>query len=496
MEEKIKLAIQPNLLRKTLRSVGYDFETCVYELIDNSKKANATDIKIIFQPTSKKIIGKGKIVYEGTFSAIDNGCGMTLDELRENVQISGNTINSVAEVSENRNDDNTSYFGAGMNTSILNIANNKGTSKATIKTVKNGEASILEWELSNDDKICCPQVVSHYYDENEANGTQIDITNVELNIDKVKPILMNCGATYYPMLSKHPEINISFDFGFEDGFSKIDKVLPEDPLYRDNEKVAETYKSIDIPLFYNGKEYELTIESVYLYTDQFDNKNQYHRWDKSKSDSGITAKSRSGLYVNYGGRLIERGNNFKTMGIPDQFDAPGFRCMMTIDKELTEFFSVKFNKTQGIINFNDEPLLSPVIARFKSLRNYYKNTYGGTSKRNQNRKQKIQEIPINDKKFLIKEAKFNNSIVPCEINYSGKQTEVTINSLSNVGKILANKSIDNGVKQTFRTFLAATASTCNDYFKGDEDEMISFVTKFSETINRMLKNGYTNKSTD
>lgn len=494
MEEKIiKLAIQPNLLRKTLRSVGYDFETCVYELIDNSKKANATDIRVEFQPQSKSMIGKGKIVYNGTFSAIDNGCGMTLNELLDNIQISG----KVEENNVGYNNDNTSYFGAGMNTSILNIANNNGMSKATIKTVKDGEVSIIEWYLSNDDRICSPKVTAHYYDENEKNGTRIDITNVELNIDKVKPILMNCGATYYPMLSKHPEINISFDFRLDnDGFSKIDKVTPEDPLYRDNEEVAKTYKQIVVPLVYNEKEYELTIESVYLYTEQFNDKNQYHRWDKDKKDTGVTAKSRSGLYVNYGGRLIERGNNMKTMGIPDQFDAPGFRCMMTIDKELTELFAVKFNKTQGIVNFADEPLLSPLVTRFKNIRNEYKRIYGGTSERNKNRMPKIQEIPINERRFLIKETKLTNTIVPCEISYSGKQTEVTINSLSNIGKMLANKSIDNGVKHTFRTFVAAIASTCNDYFKGDEDEVISFVTKFGETINKIVKNGYTNKPAD
>lgn len=485
-EQIIKLTMQPSFLTKTLRRTGYDFESAVYELIDNAHKAQAKDIKIKFNTIRKILLDKGKKIYVGDMSFIDNGIGMSLNELILFMQLSPYKIEL--------DNDNASFFGAGGKTSVINIANINGTSKAIITSVKNGEVTVIEWLLCNDERIIQPRIVKHYWDETATNGTSIVITNVELDTEKIQPVISNCGATYYPMLSKHPEINISLDFDLDgdyDGLYKIDKVVAEDPLYRDNEEVRKTLKEIVVPINYNGKTYNLKIESVYLFEDQFTNKNEYHRWDKKKGDSGITAKARCGLYVNYGGRLIERGNNLPTIGLPDQFDIPGFRCIMAIDKELTELFQIKFNKTQGIVTFGSNPILSCLVARFKALRNDYKRLYGGSSRNNIAKKVKIQEIPINEKNFLIKEEKFDNSIVPCGISYNKDQTVITLNKLTNFGKLLNANSVSPELKSSLRVFMAAMASTANDYFMGDEEQVISFMTEFGKTLNKTIRNGYT-----
>ena len=488
MEEKefIELTMQPSFLTKTLRRTGYDFETAVYELIDNAHKAQATNIKIIYNAFSKIFLEKGKIIYKGTFSFIDNGVGMTFNELLSFMQLSPYKVET--------NNDNASYFGVGGKTAIINIANIDGTSKAIITTIKNGEVTVIEWILSNDEKIIKPRIIKHYTDNNAVNGTTITITNVELDIKKIQPVVSNCGATYYPMLTSHPEINISLDFNLDgdyNGIYTIEKVVAEDPLYRNNDEVRKTLKEFEVDITYNNKIYKLKVENVYLFEDQFQNKNEYNRWDKKKSDTGITAKARCGLYINYGGRLIERGNNLTTIGLPDQFDIPGFRCIMTIDKELTELFQIKFNKTQGISPFGNNPILGCLVPRFKSIRNEYKRLYGGNSKRNTSKKIKIKEIPINEKNFLIKEEKFDNSLVPCTINYDKKQTIITYNKLTPLGKLLNATSISEELKSALRVFTAATASTANEFFNGDDDKVISFMSEFGKTINNTIKDGYT-----
>lgn len=489
MEEKqvIALTMQPDFLTKTLRSTGYDFETAVYELIDNSNKANATDIKVEFKADEKILLEKGKIIYKGSFKHLDNGCGMSFEEMCSFMQLSPRKV----EYDNN----NSSFFGAGGKTSMINISNIDGTSIGRIKSTKNHEVTIIEWIMANDERITKPYIKEHYFDENATDGTEITITNVELDSSKIKPVISNCGATYYPMLTNDSEINISlhFDiFGDDNGLFTVNHVLPEDPLYRDNEEVAKTCKEFIVPINYNGKTYDIKIDTVYLFEDQFKSKQDYHKWDKNKRDSGITAKTRCGLYANYGGRLIERGNNLPTIGLPDQFDMTGFRCMMTIDKELTELFKVKFNKTQGIVSFKDHPILYSLVTYFSKYRDYYKKVYGGSSRRNISKKKKIESVSINDRNYSFKIEKFTNSIVPCEVNYDKKQTIISVNGLTNFGKLLSSNTTSPYLKSTLEVFYAASASAASEFFQGNEDKFIRYMTNFTNTLTKVIKNGHSN----
>lgn len=71
MGKKIQLTPPANSLINGIRSIGYSFSTAVADIIDNSISAKATNIDIYSDPLDK----------EPYFSFLDNGTGMTREEL-------------------------------------------------------------------------------------------------------------------------------------------------------------------------------------------------------------------------------------------------------------------------------------------------------------------------------------------------------------------------------------------------------------------------------
>jgi hypothetical protein len=96
-----QIKITERFVKQSLTSVGYDVHTAIYELIDNSKDANATKIEIIYDKEKKVLIIQ------------DDGSGMSGIELL-------NSFDFGVE-KEFYESDEIGYFGAGMKTSILNL---------------------------------------------------------------------------------------------------------------------------------------------------------------------------------------------------------------------------------------------------------------------------------------------------------------------------------------------------------------------------------------
>lgn len=74
---KERLEPNPSSFVHSLRSVGYSLETAVADIIDNSISANADRIDIVFEYKADGPI----------FAIIDNGHGMSLDELKEAMRL-------------------------------------------------------------------------------------------------------------------------------------------------------------------------------------------------------------------------------------------------------------------------------------------------------------------------------------------------------------------------------------------------------------------------
>lgn len=88
-----------------MRSVGYDLNTAIADIIDNSIAANATKISILY-------FGQGEEPY---IAIVDDGDGMDDQTAFEAMQLAGNSPN------ENRASNDLGRFGLGLKTASLSL---------------------------------------------------------------------------------------------------------------------------------------------------------------------------------------------------------------------------------------------------------------------------------------------------------------------------------------------------------------------------------------
>ena len=99
MEQYVQLAPNPKNHIKTLMRIGYDFNTAIGDIVDNSITADASKINIQALFTEDPVI-----------AIVDNGRGMTAAELQENMRI------ACKDPSQNRDSHDLGRFGSGMKT--------------------------------------------------------------------------------------------------------------------------------------------------------------------------------------------------------------------------------------------------------------------------------------------------------------------------------------------------------------------------------------------
>ena len=118
-------APNPNLL-ESMRSVGYDLNTAIADIIDNSIAANATKISILY-------FGQGEEPY---IAIVDDGDGMDDQTAFEAMQLAGNSPN------ENRASNDLGRFGLGLKTASLSQARS-----LLMTTLQDGARTTLRWDL-------------------------------------------------------------------------------------------------------------------------------------------------------------------------------------------------------------------------------------------------------------------------------------------------------------------------------------------------------------
>lgn len=162
MEQYVQLAPNPKNHIKTLMRIGYDFNTAIGDIIDNSITADASKINIQALFTEDPVI-----------AIVDNGRGMTAAELQENMRI------ACKDPSQNRDSHDLGRFGSGMKTASFSVAR-----KLTVITKQNEEINACrydidlieernDWiiEILSQDKI--NQILSSQKISLEASGTVI-----------------------------------------------------------------------------------------------------------------------------------------------------------------------------------------------------------------------------------------------------------------------------------------------------------------------------------
>ncbi len=127
---KEKLAPSAASLSESLRDIGYTLETAIADLIDNSITARATVVRIFIDSNSTS----------PSISIVDNGHGMTKDELKEAMKLG--TKHTIT-----RSKDDLGRFGLGLKTASFSQCR-----KLTVLSKHNNEYSAACWDLDEIDK--------------------------------------------------------------------------------------------------------------------------------------------------------------------------------------------------------------------------------------------------------------------------------------------------------------------------------------------------------
>lgn len=115
MADKIESIPEARLLLASLRSVGYNEETAIADIVDNCISAQAHKINIQFDWEKKRIV------------IADDGFGMSEKDLIENMRIGS------SDPSKIRAKDDLGRFGMGMKTAAFSLGK-----KLTVATVYKG----------------------------------------------------------------------------------------------------------------------------------------------------------------------------------------------------------------------------------------------------------------------------------------------------------------------------------------------------------------------
>jgi hypothetical protein len=110
----------------SMRAVGYSLPTALADIIDNSVSAEATKVQVMFDAN----------VMEPFVYVIDNGRGMDGNEARISMQLAGTGSATM------RSSGDLGRFGLGLKTASLSQCR-----RLTVATKKDGEVSVLQWDL-------------------------------------------------------------------------------------------------------------------------------------------------------------------------------------------------------------------------------------------------------------------------------------------------------------------------------------------------------------
>ena len=166
MTEKIQSIPEAKLLLASLRSVGYNEETAIADIVDNSISAQAHEIKIEFDWEQKRIV------------ISDDGFGMSENELIENMRIGS------SDPSKIRAEDDLGRFGMGMKTAAFSLGK-----KLTVITKSGSAVSNASWDLDQIPEIGWNLIIrdeseiSEFLSHIGEQGTIVIIENLDRVID-------------------------------------------------------------------------------------------------------------------------------------------------------------------------------------------------------------------------------------------------------------------------------------------------------------------------
>lgn len=166
MVEEIQSIPEARLLLTSLRSVGYNEETAIADIIDNCISARAHKIKIHFDWEKKRIL------------ISDDGFGMNKKELIENMRIGS------SDPCQSRDEDDLGRFGMGLKTAAFSLGK-----KLTVISKSDSAVCNASWDLDQIPNIGWNLIIrdeseiSEFSSQIGEQGTIVVIENLDRVID-------------------------------------------------------------------------------------------------------------------------------------------------------------------------------------------------------------------------------------------------------------------------------------------------------------------------
>ena len=166
MADKIESIPEARLLLASLRSVGYNEETAIADIVDNCISAQAHKINIQFDWEKKRIV------------IADDGFGMSEKSLIENMRIGS------SDPSKIRSKDDLGRFGMGMKTAAFSLGK-----RLTVVTKSNFAVSNASWDLDQIPEIGWNLIIrdeseiSEFSSQMGEQGTIVIIEDLDRVID-------------------------------------------------------------------------------------------------------------------------------------------------------------------------------------------------------------------------------------------------------------------------------------------------------------------------
>lgn len=313
-----KIEVAPDFIKTLSNGAGYDANSSIDELIDNSIGANANIINIHIE--------------NGHFKIEDIGEDAGMDEvtLLHNFFCAGKS-------STRKNKNAPGKFGIGGKTAILAIIGETMDTDVKIVTHKKGASPFFaNWEVKqyrvNEYELTLLQ------DYNIPYGTTIEF-DYNREIDVIE-LINHISIVYCWEIWGGLEISVN---GIH--------VTPSDPLYRYNNNVINNklFKEKKIKV---GGDY-IIIRSTAFNSGNIIPEEELHSWDKGKGKTkSVCTANRSGIYVLTGNRYYTLGNNFDSiMSGTAHASLDGLRIEVVIPKSLWDKIGMTWNKGKEIISF-------------------------------------------------------------------------------------------------------------------------------------------------
>jgi hypothetical protein len=333
MKKLISNIPNAEILIHSMRSIGYDFETALADLIDNSITAKAKNIDLYYQTNSNE---------ELFLQLIDDGVGMSRQELIEAMRFG--TEKTI------RSKDDLGRFGLGLKTASISQAR-----RFTVTSKKNDQISSFTWDLDEIKIHSDWKMIENSKDEFKSNNFYSKVEHLNSftivhweKIDKLDneiSIFKNLFDIFLGHITRSEKhISLTFHRFLEKNLDirfNNNKIIPIDPFLTRHPKTIFKEEQFITTKTSEGNKEKVLFQMYVL---------PYHK-DLNQKDydtlGGLEKLDDQGFYVYRNKRLMISGTWFGIKTRKDLFS--NARIRVDIPNSLDDLWSIDVKKQRAKI---------------------------------------------------------------------------------------------------------------------------------------------------